>query len=100
MMINKKILALLQVVLAVILFWAFYFPASPGFYFITFLATLFWRDPFMEMITGRNFLDATIFSLRYGQIIFISLIGIYFVATLILLAYILWKAKTNIFSKE
>jgi hypothetical protein len=100
MKINKNMLALLQVVLFVILFWAFYFPTSPGFYFITFLATLFWRDPLMEMITGRQALDAVIFGMRWGQIVFISLIGIYFAATLALLTYLLWKAKANIFSRE
>ena len=97
---NKKIVGLGQVALVIILCGFFYVPNSPGFFLLVLLAALFWRDPFMEMITGRQALDATIFGVRSGQIIYNSLMGIYFIGTIILLVFILWKAKNNIFSKE
>ena len=78
---NRKILALVQVLLILVLVWIFYGDGSPGFYFLVFLATLFWRDPFMEMITGVRPLDTMIFGFRIGQIIYTVLIVIYFAAT-------------------
>jgi hypothetical protein len=93
-------MALVQVLLILFLAWVFYGDNSPGFYLLVFLASLFWRDPFMEMITGTKLLDATILGFRLGQIIYTTLIVIYFVGTFALLAFILWRAKENLFKKS
>lgn len=82
--------------LAGALFWLFYFRNSPGFYLLTFLASLFWRDPFMEMITGVSALDATLFGMRLGQIIYFLVTGIYFVATFLLIGFVLWRAQKDL----
>lgn len=96
---NRKIRALIQVLLILALVWVFYGNSSPGFYFLVFLASIFWRDPFMEMITGTRPLDTMIFGFRIGQIIYTTLIVIYFAGTFALLAFILWRAKENLFKK-
>lgn len=96
---NRKIRALLQILLILALAWIFYANGSPGFHLLVFLAGLFWRDPFMEMITGTKPLDTMIFGLRIGQIIYTTLIVIYFAATFAILAFILWRAKENLFKK-
>ena len=97
---NRKIRALIQILLILVLVWTFYGNSSPGFYFLVFLAGLFWRDPFMEMITGTKPLDTMILGFRIGQIIYTTLIVIYFLGTFALLAFTAWRAKENLFKKS
>lgn len=97
---NRKMIALAQIILIVILAWFFYAKNSPGFYVLVILAGLFWRDPFMEMITGTHFLDTAILGFRLGQIIYTALIVLYFAVTFLILALIAWRAKENLFKKS
>ncbi len=97
---NRKLRALVQILLIAILVWILYTKNSPGFHFLVFLAGLFWRDPFMEMISGTRPLDTMVLGLRIGQIIYTAFVLIYFVGTFALLAFIAWRAKENLFKKS
>ncbi|MFC1568394.1 hypothetical protein ACFL37_01705 [Candidatus Margulisiibacteriota bacterium] len=97
---NKKVQGLLELLLVLCLWWFFYSRSAPGFYVLTAIAAIFWRDPLIEAITGKSTLDLAIFDMRLGQIIYSILAVAYFIAIFVLLAFIAWKAVKNILSRE
>jgi hypothetical protein len=96
---NKKILGLAQLVLLPVLWWVFFAKNGPGFYVLVFFAAIFWRDPLMEAITGKNILDTTVFNVRAGQIIYATLELLYFLGAFVLLIILTWKAVRNILAR-
>jgi hypothetical protein len=100
-LINKKLKGLGQLILVAILWWVFYAANSPGSFVMVKIARKFWRDPLMEAITGKNFLDTVVaFDLRLGQIIYIVLSVLYFAVTFGLLVYLSVAGVRNLFGKS